>query len=289
MPEMKKCEACGQEKLCKDYGGGVGWQWLCEECTTAQINRLARRPIAKAEPPMTAELALINKALDTGRSAEEMVALTGLVRRMQEDKARTAFHAAMSRCQADMPAVVRDKDNKGTGKKYAPLETILPLCKPIWLRHGFSITFSTAESHLAGHHRVTAEVLHEDGHSKQYQIDLPADGTTGGGNANKNMNAVQGVVSTTTYGQRDLVIMAFNIVVADRDVDGQGGYVTPDQIGKINDLLEECRKAGKPVVFADFLAWLNVESLDKLPQTRFELALYELKRKRGQRKEPMPC
>ncbi len=239
-------------------------------------------------PPMTAELVLLNKAIDAGRSADEIGKLVELARSMQQDKARTEFNAAMNHCQAEMPLIVKDKahTNAKAPIRYAALENVQRICKPVYTKHGFSLSFSTEDSPLAGHTRIVAVVRHLAGHSEKHQADIPLDNTGARGGA---MNAPQASGSTLSYGQRYLTKLIFNLTVADEDNDAQGQCITPEQIGKINDLLEECRAAKKPVDFAAFLQWLGIESLDKLPQTRFELALYELKRKRGQRKEPMPC
>jgi hypothetical protein len=55
----------------------------------------------------------------------------------------------------------------------------------------------------------------------RYHLDLPIDGVGAKGNAIGAMNPVQGCISTGTYGQRVLTCRAFNITVADTDMDGQ--------------------------------------------------------------------
>ncbi len=62
----------------------------------------AKPPMAVAmqQPPLSAEMAILDRAIQSDRSATEISEIVQLVRQMQKDKAEAAHEAAMVRVQA---------------------------------------------------------------------------------------------------------------------------------------------------------------------------------------------
>lgn len=172
------------------------------------------------EQPATNPLMLLQQAVDRGMSPEQLKALVDLHEQWRAARAREAFNAAMTAVQIQMPCAVRDAENKQTNSRYIRLETLSTLAKPIYTAHGFALSFSEADSPQPGWKRIVCHITHIQGHGEQRFIDLPVDGIGPKGNPIGGMNAVQGAISTGSYGQRVLTCRIFNITVADTDLDG---------------------------------------------------------------------
>lgn len=204
---------------------------------------------------------------------ERLGKMLDVYERLQEAEAKKQFAIAMHACQQKMPKVVKNATNKGTNTKYADLQNVQSIARPIYSSFGFSLCFGEADCPLEKHKRTICDVTHDKGHTRQYHIDLPVDGTGGGGNAIKGMNAVQGCISTTSYGQRRLTCMIFNIVVGDEDDDGQAAEkVSEEQIATINEWLGNTGNDLKGI-----LKYMDVESLADIPAVDFDKCIKALK------------
>lgn len=186
-------------------------------------------------------LAVIDKAsTDTRCNVEKMRALLDMKMELLRDERRMAYNIAMKEAQQEMQPVVRRAQNEK--KRYAKLEHIDNAIRPIYVAHGFSLSFNTrkeADSTITG----ICDILHESGHQEQKELNAARDLTGSKGSANK--TDVQGVGSTISYLRRYLTIMVFNIILIDEDDDGQGkvtgGGPTPD---KFTELAQQ--QAAKP-------------------------------------------
>lgn len=168
----------------------------------------------------TDPFALLVQAVDKGMDPAQLKALVDLQEQWRAARAKEAFAAAMNLVQAEMPCIVRDASNSQTKSTYVKLETIMHGAKPVYIKHGFSLSFSEDQSDKPNNKRIVCLVRHNEGHSERHWIDLPIDGVGAKGNAIGAMNPVQGSVSTGSYGQRVLVCRVFAITVADTDLDG---------------------------------------------------------------------
>lgn len=219
-------------------------------------------------------------AVDVGK-LERLWAMYERATALQAEK---AFNTAMRDAQAEMPRIVRDAENSQTNSKYAKLETIHKAIQPIISKHGFSISYGTADCPLQGHYRVTAEVSHIGGFSKNYQADIPAD--TVGPKGNQNKTPTHGWGSTMTYGRRNLELLIFNLTLVNQDDDGNGASggepISEEQLAEINDLMGKAN--ADPEKFAkymkvDALAELRVKDLPKAREA-LNLAIDQLNRKK---------
>ncbi|MBX9755653.1 MAG: ERF family protein [Pseudomonadaceae bacterium] len=192
----------------------------------------------------------------------------------------------MVRAQQRIKPVVRKALNVQTNSTYARLEDIDQEISPIYTDEGFSLSFGTADSSLAGHIRVICDCMHAEGHTKQYQMDLPLDATGIGGKTNK--TGVHAHGSTNSYARRYLTMMIFNVVMVKEDNDGNGAannkpeqpVITAPQAAQLAALLSKCseksqadfaEKFGSPASvykseFNDVLAKLTKNAARNQPQ-----------------------
>jgi ERF superfamily len=185
----------------------------------------AEKPIVTAPADLAAvdrpPMQLIQTAIERGLDVDKFGKLFDLQERYEKKVAEAQFAQAMADAQGDMPVVVKDGKNPSTNSKYAKLETIQETVKPIYTHHGFSLSFSEGTPANAEDIRVTCEVRHASGYSRQYWIDLPPDDKGMKGSTNK--TEVHAKMSSMSYGVRRLLLMVFNITTAneDKDVDAK--------------------------------------------------------------------
>jgi len=250
------------------------------------MNDKALQTQEAAPPPAVSDTAAILQVIDRAASnpdvdIEKMERLLAMQERIFERNAEQAFNEAMRAAQSDMPQVTRDAENQQTRSRYARLETLSKAMKPVVTRHGFSMSYGTADSPLDGHYRITCRVSHVGGHSRDYHADVPADMTGMKGNQNK--TATHGFGSTMSYGRRYLAMLIFDIAMTNEDDDGNrcGGQVvqlvSDEQVANLDALIEEVG-ANRD----NFLKLLKVERLEDLPAPKYAGAVKRLEQKRAQ-------
>ena len=213
----------------------------------------------------TTPLQLYAAALEKGIDPDKLGKLLELQERWTADRAREAFFADMVPCQGEMPIVLCQAKNDQTGKTYAAIEDIQKLCKPVWIRHGFSLSFSEEPTTTENHKRTVCTVRHRDGHCEKHYLELPRDGIGGRGNPIAGMNPLQGSVSTMTYAERVLTAQVFNIVLADTDLDGKtAGERMAEEVeqGYREELADLVAKKGG--ASKAFLSWASEKAKTKV-------------------------
>lgn len=158
---------------------------------------------------------------DPGINVDKLQALLTIQREIVADEARLQFNRAMSLAQGEMLPVIRDAQNTQTNSKYARLETIDAVIRPIYTRHGFCLEFNS-EPIEGPNERIVCEVSHVAGHTKKYQLEAAPDMNGLQGKPNK--TPLHGLGSTVSYLRRYLVCMMFNIVLKGEDSDGNDGW-----------------------------------------------------------------
>lgn len=217
---------------------------------------------------------ILQTAVDRGLDADQLEKLMLMQERWEAGQAKKQFSEAMHNCQQEMPQIVKDAENSHTRSRYALLETVQKHARPVYAKHGFSLSFGEADCPTADHKRTVCDVRHSGGHCERYHIDLPIDGE-GAKGGKSSMNAVQGSISTTSYGQRRLICMIFNITVADEDDDGQTlSKINEQQYATLEDWIELLKPT--PWKLGPFLNWLQVKSIGELPAAKFNQAANEL-------------
>lgn len=224
-------------------------------------------PAAQVED--TSLLAAITRASsDPNASIDKLDRLIGLYERMQADEARRDFTGAMNKAQAEMSPIAADAMNDETASRYASYAALDRALRPIYTKHGFTVSFDTETAELDSYERVICIVDHVGGHQRTHRADIPSDGKNDAGV--EVMTRVHATAGAFTYGQRYLLGLAFNIAV-DKDRDGnvvrQVDTVTVHQVAELAGLIDA---TGAPQ--SQFLRLLKVDALSNLPATQFEHA-----------------
>lgn len=173
-------------------------------------------------------------AADPQCDIEKMERLMAMHERMQDRQAESAFNAAMAAMQCELPSIA--ERGKGHGSiKYATLEDINDVVKPIMQKHGFAVSFQV--EHHQGGINVTGILMHAAGHREQTTMLLPSD-TSG------SKNAVQAVGSSVSYGKRYVMSALLNLTTRGEDDDGYAAVpvanVTALQASAIDAQLAKC-------------------------------------------------
>jgi hypothetical protein len=191
---------------------------------------------------MSVAVSLLNcVAQAMGDPATDVGKLELLIRLQREiiaDDARLQYARAMRAAQADMMPILRTAQNTSTNSRYAPLEVIDAVIRPIYTRHGFAMEFNSEP--VDGGVRLICEVTHTPGgHTKTRHLEAALDAVGPQGRANK--TPVQALVSSTTYLRRTLTCMVWNLALTNEDMDGNAprndGRLTERQVEELWELM----------------------------------------------------
>lgn len=174
--------------------------------------------ISPEAPPMVQIAQMMQAGLDI--DVDKMAKLQDISERYEANEAKKAFFASLSSVQSEIEGVLKDKDNKQTGSKYASLDGVIEEAKPIYTKYGFSVIFSEGKADTDGDIRICAYVLHKDGHERAYHHDLALDNVGIKGSVNK--TKIHGKASSVSYGRRYLMCMIWNIPTQDDDGNAAG-------------------------------------------------------------------
>jgi hypothetical protein len=163
-----------------------------------------------------------NKDVDVAK-LEKIIELK---ERVMAHDAKSAFDAAYSRMQPEIPAIDEKgqiKEREGAVRsRYAKLEDIQKAVKPILARYGFALRHRT-EWPEKGIIRVVGILTHELGHAEESVFEAPLD-------KSQFRTDIQSQGSTVSYGRRYTTIDLLNIETRGLDDDGQksGRPMPPD-------------------------------------------------------------
>lgn len=238
-----------------------------EEQTTGQIVQADSASI----------MAVIARAAsDPATDVDKLERLMGMYERLESRKAEQAYNEAMSAAQQEIGVVGVNRTNTQTKSKYATYDALDRHVRPIYVKHGFSLSFDTAEGAPADHIRLICRVGHIGGFTRTHHVDMPADGK--GAKGGDVMTRTHAAGSAFSYGQRYLLKLIFNIATGEDD-DGNaasGPKITQAQIDDLVGLMDEV-KADR----ARFLKFMRVESLHDIPASRYQAAVKALEAKRS--------
>lgn len=221
-------------------------------------------------------LAIIAKAAsDPSVDIEKMDRLLQMREREERRVAEGDFNVAMSSAQSEMGRIATNKDNSQTKSKYADYAALDRVLRPIYIKHGFALSFDT-EPGGEGYIMVIAHVSH-GGFSRDYRAPMPTDGKGPQGNAV--MSKTHATGAAMTYGMRYLLKMIFNVAIGDDDTDGNlGAAITDGQADELKKLLDDAVFAvdGPNANYAawtkSLLDYLKVEAFADLPAKSFDKA-----------------
>lgn len=222
------------------------------------------QPVA-AQTESTTILQVIQRAAaDPQCDIEKMERLMAMHERMQALSAQASFNAAMAEMQCELPSIAERGKGHGT-VRYATLEDINDVIKPIMQKHGFAVSFKV--EHAQSGISVTGILMHRQGHREQTTMLLPTD-TSG------SKNAVQAVGSSTSYGKRYVLCALLNISTRGEDDDGYAATpvasITEQQAKSIKALLVKC----KPETQSGFIGMYGEP--DDIAKAEYDKAMAQL-------------
>ena len=221
-------------------------------------------------PPVANETAAImsmieRMATNASISIERVEQTFAIYQRVNADRAKAAFNAALAELQSDLPAVER----RGTGhnsKKYARFEDFVEAIRPKLKEHGFSLTHRI-EQPTPDRVIITAVLAHRDGHAERTSINLPLD-TSG------NKTNVHAAASSISYGKRYTGFAILGVASIDEDDDGKaaaaGATITEEQRDELVKLMDA--KDFDMDRVAGFCKHFKIPTIDDLPAAKFEAA-----------------
>lgn len=227
-----------------------------------------------SEPPSMLGI-IADLVRDPNANPENVRALIEMERAARGEAERISFERSMSAAQSEMAPVVRDAQNEHTRSRYAKLEKIDHIIRPIYTRHGFSLSFDQP-SETEGSVVVVCTVGHEHGFSKSYRLAGAPDAVGAKGNTNK--TPIQAIGSTITYLRRYLTCMIFNVALTDDDNDGNPVQpISAHQWRELADLIAET-----DTDMAKFLKFMGIGDLADMSATDFPKAKGALLKKRAE-------
>jgi hypothetical protein len=223
---------------------------------------------AVVEPALDAApnpLAIIERAVLSGVSTEQLEKLMDLQDRYDAKLATRAWSAAMADFQGDCPTVKKTEQVDGR-YTFPPLDEVMRTIRPHLKRTGLSVRFDTERSENGEVMTAYCWVMHRDGHEVKNHFSAPVDRTlSGAGNAL--MNATQQVGSARSYCKRYALMDGLSLVGSDLDDDGYAAgtpLLTDFQIIAIRDQVEALG-----IVETKFCEYLGVPSLDLTPASKY--------------------
>lgn len=202
-----------------------------------QVKRIDQQEQAVAVISESATiLSVIQRAAtDPQCDIDKMERLMAMHERMQDRQAEAAFNTSMASMQSELPSIAERGEGHNKAR-YALLEDINDVVKPILQKHGFAVSYKV--EHHQGGINVTGILMHAAGHREQTTMLLPND-TSG------SKNAVQAVGSAVSYGRRYVICALLNITTRGADDDGYAAgpdtpRITEIQAASLQALLDKC-------------------------------------------------
>lgn len=197
--------------------------------------------------------------------------------KMVDRQAETVYNESMSKAQMEMGAVVANKINDHTKSSFANLEAVHSACKPIWTKHGFSVSTTLSPSEQNNYILVSCEVRHAGGFKQVYKNDWPLDLAGAQGKVNK--TPIQAMGSTASYARRYTELMIFDIAIKHEDNDGN--QTKPAMKTLTNAQVANLRKAMDVAGVDDAYVckMAQIDRIEELQQGRLSGAINHLKKK----------
>ena len=198
-------------------------------------------------------------ALDPNSDIEKLERMLAMKERLDSKAAEIEFNVAMSRVQAEIKPIIANA--KGQNNRYATYAQIDEAIRPIYTRHGFSLSFNTGENAVESEINVLCYVSHVAGFSRTYHVDMPADGK--GAQGGSVMTKTHAAGSAMSYGMRYLLGLIFNLAII-KDDDGVAAAltqqtITEEQQATIQDMIDASH-----LDMAQFMKKCKVQNLSEI-------------------------
>ena len=231
---------------------------------------------ALVKPEGNSPAEMIRLAVTGRANLEQLEKLLALQEKYEANEARKAYHVAMAAFKANPPKI--DKDKKvsfatsvgKTSYNHASLANVTEKISAELSKHGLSASWITKQNSAI---LVTCKITHIKGHSEETTLSAAAD-TSG------SKNAIQAIGSTITYLERYTLLALTGLATFDQDDDGQSApieFINEKQLNTIIDNLAELNAS-----IPQFLAYMKLESLEKMPKADYQKAMVAIEAKRKQ-------
>ena len=222
-------------------------------------------------------VSLVQMAMQKNYDPEFIKQMMDLQERNDARVAKQAYHKAMAKFKANPPEIWRDmqvkyeQGTKTTEWSHADLATAGKAIDIALGKHGLNSTWRLLpiENNKT---RVTCIIAHELGHSEETFLEAGPDKTG-------SKNDIQAIGSTVFYLERYTLFALTGLAPARMDDDGKSTsgpveYINDQQYGSIIDMINEAdADEGK------FLEYLKIESIEKMPLNKFNMAVKALEAK----------
>jgi len=238
-------------------------------------------PASVAASEEAALVSMIERlALDKNANPETVQRFIDMRSQVRAQDNERAFNEKMALAQAEMQPVAADANNPQTRSKYASYAALDRALRPIYTKHGFALSFNTLPGAPENYVRVGCSVTNS-GHTRPYQMDMPADGK--GAKGGDVMTKTHATGSAVSYGMRYLLKMIFNVAVGEADDDGnKAGSTEPKplidakQVAALQALMKQA-EVDKQIIFEHF----KVSDLSELTVAQYTTATNKLNKKLG--------
>lgn len=235
--------------------------------------------LTQANEPATIMAVIARAASDPATDVDKLERLMQMYERLEAKKAETQFNDAMNAAQGEIGRIATDAENKQTKSRYATYAALDRILRPIYTSHGFSLSFDTGEAKEDAVN-VLCYVSHKSGHTRQYHVDMPADGK--GAKGGDVMTKTHAAGSAMQYGQRYLLKLIFNVAIGTDD-DGNNASGGVENISEQQAADIECLITEVNADKAGFLKFMGVEKISDISAKNHTRAVKALEKKRGKK------
>lgn len=189
--------------------------------------------------PNGSELApynLLEIALQNNAAIDVIERLAMLREKEMNRNAEIEFTTAMNAAQSELGRIAPDLTNPQTHSRYASYAAIDRVLRPIYSKHGFSLSFDTGDAPHADMVRAICYVSHRAGHTRTYRVDMPADGK--GAKGGDVMTKTHATGAAMSYGMRYLLKFIFNVAIGEEDTDGNAARM--DDLSERIEWIQNC-------------------------------------------------
>lgn len=191
---------------------------------TLEPHQPRHHPLATAEPSSlqmadTAPASLMMMALSRGANLDQIERMMELQQQWERREAEKAYNLALAAFKAENIKIAKNKlvdfeTRVGrTTYMHAELAQVVDAVGPALSRHGFGWSWKPEQSN--GLIRVSCILRHRLGHQESVTLEARADDSGG-------KNAIQAIVSTTTYLSRHTLKLITGTAESDDDEDDDG-------------------------------------------------------------------
>jgi hypothetical protein len=180
---------------------------------------------------------LLEVALQNNAAIDVIERLAAIQEKAMDRDAEQRFNTAMNRAQSEIGRIAPDLTNPQTHSQYASYAKLDRTLRPIYTKHGFSLSFDEGECDKPDTVRVVCYCSHEAGHTRKYHKDMPADGK--GAKGGDVMTKTHASGAADTYGMRYILKKIFNVAIGEEDNDGNGAGL--DDVSERIEFIQNCR------------------------------------------------